>query len=58
MTAMMTLATTPAGDLAMRLKAIQQMDARAAKMKPSFLWIPSRCIERNIKMAAAQSRPK
>ncbi len=58
MMAMMMLAVTPAGDLAMRLKAIQQMDARAAKMKPSFLWMPRRYIERNMKMAAAQSRPK
>lgn len=29
-TAMMALATTPAADWAMRLKAIQQMEARAA----------------------------
>ena len=30
MTAMMRLATTPAADWAMRLKAIQQIEARAA----------------------------
>lgn len=30
MAAMMALATTPAADWAMRLKAIQQRDARAA----------------------------
>lgn len=55
--AMMTLATAPGAEWAMMLKATQQMEAAAAKMKPSFLWIPSLCIERNMKTAAAQSRP-
>lgn len=57
MMAMMTFATTPAAEWAMRLKAIQQIEARAAKTKPSFLCCPSRCMERNMKTAAAQSRP-
>lgn len=59
MTAMMRLATTPAADggVSLILKMIQQIEARAAKTKPSFLWIPSRCMERNMKTAAAQSRP-
>lgn len=55
--AMMTLATTPAAECAIRLNAIQQIEARAAKIKPSFLWMPSRCMERNMNTAAIQSRP-
>ena len=57
MIAMMRLATTPAAECAMRLNAIQQIEARAAKIKPSFLWMPSRCMERNMNTAAIQSRP-
>jgi len=55
---MMRFDAMPAGDWAKKLKATQQVEARAAKMKPSFLWAPSRCMERNMKTAAAQSRPK
>lgn len=36
---------------------IQKIEARAAKMKPSFLWIPKRYMDRNMKTAAAQSMP-
>ncbi len=57
MMAMTTLATTPAAEWAMRLNAIQQIEARAAKTNPSFLWCPRRYMDRNMKTAAAQSSP-
>ena len=57
MDAMIRLAMIPAHESARVLKATQHTEARAAKMNPSLWWVPRRCIERNMKTAAAQSSP-
>lgn len=56
MARMMALATMPPAESTLMLKAIQKALARAARMKPSRWCFPRRHMERNMKMAAAQSR--